>query len=104
MYEVGDERLQSSPAERDLGVWVDGQLNRSPQCALVAEGPDHVLGCIKHSIPSQSGQEIVPLCTALGQPHLEHWVQFWVPQYTKSIKLLECVQRRGIEMVKGLKG
>ncbi|KAK4827430.1 hypothetical protein QYF61_017868 [Mycteria americana] len=103
-YKLGDERLESSPVERDLGVWVDGKLNMSQQCALAAKRFNCVLSCIKHSIGSRLREVIVPLYTAVVEPHLEYCVQFWVPQYKKDIKVLECVQRRVTKTVKGFKG
>lgn len=41
-------------------------------------------------------------CTV--QPHLEHWVQVWVPQYKKDRKQLESVQKRAAKMGKSLEG
>ncbi|KAK4818192.1 hypothetical protein QYF61_008576 [Mycteria americana] len=97
-YKLGEEWLASSPAERDL--W----LNRSRQCALAARRANRILGCIKHSITSQSKEVIVPLYSALVQPHLEYCVQFWAPQFKKDVKVLECVRRRATKLVKGLEG
>ena len=70
MYKLRDKRLESSPAERDLGVWVDGRLNVSQQCALAAKRANRVLGCIKHSIASWSREVIVPLCTGAAPPQV----------------------------------
>ena len=60
-YKLGDKRLESSPVERDLGVWVDGKLNMSQLCVLAAKRASTVLGCMKHSIASWSRGVIVPL-------------------------------------------
>ena len=37
------------------------------------------------------------------RPHLEHWVQVWVPQYEQDTKLLQSAQRRAAKMGKDLK-
>ncbi|KAK4818825.1 hypothetical protein QYF61_019862 [Mycteria americana] len=92
-YKLGEEWLESSPAERDLGVLVDSRLNTSQQRALAAKRANRILGCVKHSITSRS-----------KEPHLEYCVQFWAPQFQKEVQVLECIQRRETKLVTGLEG
>jgi len=92
--QAGDEGIDSSPAEKDLGVLVDEKRDMKQQCVLASQKANHILGCIKSSVASGSREVILPLCSTLVRPHLDSFIQIWSSQHRKDMDLLEWVRGR----------
>ncbi|KAK4827700.1 LOW QUALITY PROTEIN: hypothetical protein QYF61_020978 [Mycteria americana] len=99
-YRLGDDVIESSLAEKDLGVLMDKKLDMSQQCALAAQKANGILGCIKRSMASRLREVILPLYSALTSPGVLPPALELSAQ--EDMELLERVQRRAMKMIRGL--
>ena len=83
-YRLGDQWVESSPVEKDLGVLVDKKVNMTWQRVLAAQKANLVLGCIIRSMTSRSGEVILPLYSPLVRSHLEYCIQLWGPHIRRT--------------------
>ncbi|KAJ7398483.1 hypothetical protein BTVI_124521 [Pitangus sulphuratus] len=81
-------QLESSLAEKDLGVLMDKKLNMIQKRALAAKKAKGNLGCIRRSAASRSREAILLLYSTRVRLLLEYHVQFQAPQQKRDVDVL----------------
>ena len=103
VYNMGGNELETTIAERDLGVTIDDKLDLGKHIKSIVAKANRMLGLIKISFACLDKAMFLNLYLVLVRPHLEYCVQVWSPYKRKYIKLLERVQRRATKLVPELR-
>jgi len=80
-HTLGTNNLQSSFAEKALGVLVDNMLNMNQQRIFTGKEANTVLGIIRKSVASRLRKVVLPLNSVLVRPYQECCAQSWAAQY-----------------------
>ena len=102
MYRLGEELLESSPVEKDLGVLMDEKLDFSQQCVLAAWKANSIFCCIKRGVTSRRGRELFSFTLPFAAPSGVLHPAPWAPSTKNDAELLEWVQRKATKMIRGL--
>ena len=90
--------------EKDIGVLIQDTLKPSSQCSKAAKKANSVLGQMRKSFLYRDKYTWVKLYKTNVRSHMECSVQSWSPWYKRDIDVLEKVQERAVNMVRGLRG
>lgn len=100
MTENGETvELEPTKCEKDLGVYVDDQLDFSQHVQTTANKANKILGIIRRTFHYLDKHMLVTLFKSLVRPHLEYGNVAWSPFYKKDVLTLEKVQRRATKLL-----
>ncbi|KAJ7423659.1 hypothetical protein WISP_33049 [Willisornis vidua] len=86
---------------KDLGTLVDSLLDMCQQYAQVAQKANGILVCVRNNVASRMRAVTITLCSILNTSEAAPQILCSV-FYEKDIEMLECVQRRVIELGKSV--
>ena len=102
-YKLGQTTLNSTSAEKDLGVYVDNELTFEYHIQETVKRANKMVGMITHFIQYKNKEIMVPLFKSLVRPILEYGNVLWCPRLKRLKKLVEDVQRRFTKRIAGMK-
>ena len=105
LYELHGTVLEHVFEEKDLGVYVDGQLCFDAHIDDKISKANSLLGLIRRSFTCLSRDIMLPLHKGLVRHHLEYGGVLWNARASRAqLRAVEKVQMRALDMVDGMDG
>ena len=86
-----DMTLETSPYEKDLGVYDNNKLKFNMQAELASNKGNKILGMIHRTFTYLARDIMIQLFKAFIRLHLEHTNSVWTSFYKKDILVIENV-------------
>ena len=100
-YSMGDHILNKSPCEKDIGVFIDENLNFEKHIHYAVKKANKIVAIIRKTFDHMDADIFKQLFKSLVRPHLEYGAPVWSPHTIKNKELIENVQRRATKTIPG---
>ena len=93
--------LEKAEVKKDIGVYVDNNLNFREQITNKTNKANQTVGIIRRNFNHLDHKSFTLLCKSLVRPHLKVSNSAWVPHLKKDIEPIKSVHRRARRQLPG---
>ena len=93
-YKLGENNLEETISEKDLGIYIDNKLRLSDHVDAAVNKANRLVGLIRRSYEYLDKDSLVQLYKALVRPHLEYGHVIWPLYFKTDLNKVDNVQRR----------
>ena len=98
-YRMGNQPLQHTEEEKDLGVTIDSKLKFESHINTKVATANRIMGTIRRSFTYLDSTIFTRLFKSMVRPHLEYANPVWHPTLKKTKVQIEKVQRRATKQL-----
>jgi hypothetical protein len=103
VYFVGNDRVECSEKEKDLGVWIDDKLKFQDHISTKVKVANKMMGAVRRTFRFLDERMFCLLYKAMVRPHVETSATVWSPYLQYQVDQLEGVQKRATKMLPVIK-
>ena len=98
-YHMGENSLETTSLEKDLGIHMDEDLKFHHHVRLSVNKANKILGLIRRTFSNLDEKSLPLLYKSLVRPHLEYGNIIWHPRFEMDREEIEKVQRRATRLI-----
>lgn len=100
-YLASDVTIEPTSPVRDLGIFMDKDMNWSSHYSVIAKKAKKMCAWIFSSIYSRNKDVLLTLFKSLVRSNLEYCCEVWSPHLKKDVVMLEQIQRSFTNRISG---